>query len=487
MTLRSLCLLALVSTVPTVASAQYFGQNRVMYTKFEFEIIHTKHFDIYFYPREREASLDAARMAERSYGRLSTLLNHQFIERKPIILYASHSDFQQTNALGGDISEATGGVTDFMKHRAIMPFTGAYKDFDHVLMHEMVHQFQYDTWSHGKAGSGVATIIQVNPPLWFAEGMAEYLSLGEITPETAMWLRDAVLQGKLPTIQQLTYDPYIFPYRFGHALWAYIGMRWGDEAVGAILSATLGGGGIEGAFQRVLGITLPQLSVQWRDWVPDDLPARRRRPATGLRGGQAAPDAGRVGRHPARGAGALAGRQADRLPERAELLLHRLLSGRRPDRQGHQATRQVGLRRQLRDLPVPELERVVVAGQQVPGVRRQGRGLRQHRRVRPSAEQGRPPDPREPERHHLAGVQPRRQAVGVQRAERRHFRPLRRQRRRIGPPPADQRQVRPADAGLVARRAHDRLRDRRRAGDELHRPGVRQPAGGALRPRRRAP
>jgi len=269
MTMRSILLLGLLSTVPAAASAQYFGQNRVMYTKFDFEIIHTQHFDIYFYPREREASLDAARMAERSYGRLSTLLNHQFIERKPIILYASSSDFQQTNALGGDIGEATGGVTDFMKHRAIMPFPGAYKDFDHVLMHEMVHQFQYDTWSHGKAGSGVATIIQVNPPLWFAEGMAEYLSLGQITPETAMWLRDAVLQGKLPTIQQLTFDPYIFPYRYGHALWAYIGMRWGDEAVGAILSATLGGGGVEGAFQRILGISLAQLSVQWRDWVQE--------------------------------------------------------------------------------------------------------------------------------------------------------------------------------------------------------------------------
>ncbi|HRZ09745.1 MAG TPA: basic secretory protein-like protein, partial [Gemmatimonadales bacterium] len=269
MTLRSLCLAALLSAVPAVASAQYFGQNRVMYTKFDFEVIHTEHFDIYFYPVERAASFDAARMAERSYGRLSTLLNHKFIERKPIILYASASDFQQTNALGGDIGEATGGVTDFMKHRAIMPFTGSYKDFDHVLMHEMVHQFQYDTWSRGKAGAGVATIIQVNPPLWFAEGMAEYLSLGQITPETAMWLRDAVLQGKLPTIQQLTYDPYIFPYRFGHSIWAYIGSRWGDEAVGAILSATLGGGGVEGAFQRVLGITLNQLSVQWRDWVQE--------------------------------------------------------------------------------------------------------------------------------------------------------------------------------------------------------------------------
>jgi len=269
MTRRLLLLVALLLAAPSLAAAQYFGQNRVMYDKFDFEIIHTEHFDVYFYPVERAASFDAARMAERAYGRLSTLLNHRFIERKPIILYASPSDFQQTNALGGDIGEATGGVTDFMKHRAIMPFTGAYADFDHVLMHEMVHQFQYDTWSRGKAGSGVATIIQVNPPLWFAEGMAEYLSLGQISPETAMWLRDAVLQGKLPTIQQLTYDPYIFPYRFGHAIWAYVGGRWGDEAVGAILSATLGGGGVEGAFQRVLGISLAQLSVQWRDWVQE--------------------------------------------------------------------------------------------------------------------------------------------------------------------------------------------------------------------------
>ena len=73
--------------------------------------------------------------------------------------------------------------------------------------------------------------------------MAEYLSLGPIDAETAMWLRDASLEGKLPTIEQMTLDPYeYFPYRFGHALWSYIGERWGDEAVGAILKATLAGG-----------------------------------------------------------------------------------------------------------------------------------------------------------------------------------------------------------------------------------------------------
>jgi Tol biopolymer transport system component len=259
-------LLALLFAVPGLLSAQYFGRNKVQYTDFGFKVIQTEHFDVYYYDRERTAALDAARMAERSYARLSKVLNHEFRERKPIILYASQSDFQQTNAT--EVSgEGTGGVTDFARNRAVLPFTGAYSDFEHVLMHEMAHQFQYDIWSRGRAGAGLNTLIAIAPPLWFAEGMAEYLSIGPINAETAMWLRDASLEGKLPTIEQMTADPYeYFPYRFGHALWSYIGERWGDEAVGAILKATLSGG-VEPAFRRTIGLSLAQLSEQWRDAV----------------------------------------------------------------------------------------------------------------------------------------------------------------------------------------------------------------------------
>src|ERR671921_422804 len=264
---RTIPAVLLFLSAPGLLSAQYFGRNKVQYSTFDFKVIQTEHFDVYYYERERVAALDAARMAERGYARLSKVLNHDFRERKPIILYASHSDFQQTNALGEAPGEGTGGVTDFQRNRAVMPFTGSYAEFEHVLQHEMVHQFQYDTWSRGRAGGGLSTIIAINPPLWFAEGMAEYLSIGPIDPETAMWLRDASLEGALPTIEKMTLDPYkYFPYRFGHALWSYIGERWGDEAVGAILKATLGGG-VEGAFRRTIGLTLDQLSSQWRDAV----------------------------------------------------------------------------------------------------------------------------------------------------------------------------------------------------------------------------
>jgi WD40 repeat protein len=256
--------LTTVATLPLPLTAQYFGQNKVQYRSFKFNTIQTEHFEVYFYPEERAGALDAARMAERAYAKLARILHHQFRSRKPIILYASQSDFAQTNVIDAQ-GEGLGGVTEFFKHRAVMPFTGSYAEFEHVLIHEMVHQFQYDVYSRGRPGAGVQTLINVNPPEWFMDGMAEYLSLGPINAETAMWLRDAALEGHLPTIEELTYGG-IFHYRYGHAIFAYIAERWGDEVIGEILQASASTG-LEAAFKRALGRSLDDLSNDWRDAV----------------------------------------------------------------------------------------------------------------------------------------------------------------------------------------------------------------------------
>src|SRR5205814_2309879 len=147
--------LALLGAAPL--AAQYFdnfGKNKVQYQSFDFHIIQTEHFEVYYYPAERAAALDGARITERWYARLSRVLHHQFQGRKPIIFYASQSDFQQTNTTSGDIGEETGGFTEFFKHRMVLPFTGAYEELDHVVGHEMVHQFQYDVFSRGRVGAG---------------------------------------------------------------------------------------------------------------------------------------------------------------------------------------------------------------------------------------------------------------------------------------------------------------------------------------------
>jgi WD40 repeat protein len=258
--------LALVVAAPRskVEAQNYFGQNQVQFDRFKWSSWETPHFLIYFYPEERTAALDAARMAERAYARLSRLLDHQFREKKPIVLYASRSDFGQNNVTG-DLGEGTGGVTEALRHRMLLNFTGDYRSFEHVLTHEMVHAFQYDIFARGKAGAGLQTLAQVNPPLWFAEGMAEYLSLGPSTPLTNAWLRDAAMNGKLPTIEQMTdYPERYFPYRYGHAFWTYVGQKWGDEAIGQIMNAAPIVG-IERAFKRELGMSLEDVGDEWKE------------------------------------------------------------------------------------------------------------------------------------------------------------------------------------------------------------------------------
>src|SRR4030095_8888385 len=93
--------------------------------------------------------------------------------------------------------------------------------------------------------------------------MAEYLSIGPRDPNTAMWLRDAALDNKLPTISKLDQSRY-FPYRFGQALWAFVASRYGEERVGEVFKAAGGRGvTVERAFEAVLGISADSLSKDW--------------------------------------------------------------------------------------------------------------------------------------------------------------------------------------------------------------------------------
>ena len=252
---------------------QYFGQNQVQYKHFKWRVLETEHFLVHYYPEEKAAVSAAARMAERSYARLSKVLGHQFREKKPIILFSSRADFGQNNVTG-DLGEGTGGVTESGRHRLILPFTGDLGSFEHVLAHEMVHEFQYDVFARGKAGGGQATLERVNPPLWFMEGMAEYLSIGPSHPLTAGWLRDAAVAGNIPTIKQMTDRPdKYFPYRFGESFWQYVGERWGDAAIGEILRNTPAVG-VERAFFRELGLPLTDVGSAWREAVQSQyLPA----------------------------------------------------------------------------------------------------------------------------------------------------------------------------------------------------------------------
>lgn len=244
-----------------VAQAQYFGRNKVQWEKFHFKVLQTPHFDIYYYDQEADVVNDIGRQAERWYDRFSRVFQHSF-KRKPIVLYANPADFQQTTTTGEIIGQGTGGFTDEYMNRVVLPLTGDYAENDHVLGHELVHVFQYDIAN--AQNNNRRRFNLENLPLWLVEGMAEYFSKGRVDPLTAMWVRDATIHNRLPDLRQLTTDPRYFPYRYGQALLAYIGGRFGDEMVVRYFLAA-GMVGVEPAFERVLGLTPKQLFNDWQE------------------------------------------------------------------------------------------------------------------------------------------------------------------------------------------------------------------------------
>jgi Tol biopolymer transport system component len=258
--LLGLCIAALGPGART-AEAQYFGRNKVQYESFKFQVLHTDHFDLYFYPEEEQAAEQAARIAERWYARYARFFGHELSNRQPLLLYASSAAFQQTNAISGELGEGTGGVTEAIKRRIVLPLGSSLAESDHVIGHELVHAFQYDiTGGNGRGPGGMPAATQM--PLWFIEGMAEYLSLGPEDPNTAMWMRDAALRNKLPSYRQLD-DANYFPYRYGQALLAYISGRWGDQTIVRLLRGAGRNGDVSIAIQRDLGISGDSLVKAW--------------------------------------------------------------------------------------------------------------------------------------------------------------------------------------------------------------------------------
>lgn len=253
-----LCIIAF-ATHPL--QAQYFGRNKPIYKNFRFDVYQTPNFEIYHYLKNDSLLNKMALSSEKWYDRHYQVFRDSIEKRNPILVYNNHADFQQTTAISSTVGVGTGGVTEALKNRVIFPFTETWQQTDHVLGHEMVHAFQYNSLITGDSTS--LNSIR-NLPLWMVEGMAEYLSLGTYDYQTAMWMRDAVLNDQFPTLEDMTYNPNkFFPYRWGHAFWSFIGRTFGDSLINPIFKETAKRG-YNYALIRYVGLTEQSFSELWK-------------------------------------------------------------------------------------------------------------------------------------------------------------------------------------------------------------------------------
>jgi Tol biopolymer transport system component len=242
--------------------AQEFGRNKVLYKNFDFRVTQTPHFEIYNYLQNNSIKNRFAQLTEQWYSMHQSVLRDTFKERNPLIVYNHHAEFQQTRAIEGQIDVGTGGVTEALKNRVILPFMESNAQTDHVLGHELVHAFQY----HLIIDSLSLNALD-NLPLWMVEGMAEYMSTGYLDANTAMWLRSAVANNKLPTLKDLSNRPDLyFPYRWGEAFWAYVTGLYGDTVIRKLFVESAKRGYAD-ALKRVLHIDEKTFSKQWQEAI----------------------------------------------------------------------------------------------------------------------------------------------------------------------------------------------------------------------------
>ncbi|MGH7452180.1 MAG: peptidase MA family metallohydrolase, partial [bacterium] len=254
-------LLTLLFSAAEVSAQYYFGRNKVHYNSFRWQILKTKHFDIYFYPEMRELAEMGATFAEEAYGRLENQFDHNISNRVPLIFYSNHFHFQQTNTIPYLIPEGVGGFFEFLKGRVVIPSDGSITAFRHVINHELVHVF-----THAKIGRVLKDHKRTQyagAPLWFTEGLAEYWSEGWDS-EAEMFIRDAVLSGYLVPLSQMyqIYGTFLM-YKEGQAICKFIAETYGEEKILQLMDNIWKSENFSEVMEITLGVNYRKFDEQW--------------------------------------------------------------------------------------------------------------------------------------------------------------------------------------------------------------------------------
>ena len=251
----------LVVLLPAAASAQVFGKNKVQYEPLNWSVLETPHLRLHYYAEEESLARRLAPFAESVCVNFDRRFRVTGRSPVPVLLYSTHHLFQQTNATAGLVSEGTGGLTELIKGRVLIPYTGSWTRLEWVTRHELTHSYMLDKISrvmrqHRRAQGYL-------PPLWFIEGLAEYCAT-HWDAEAEGLLRDAVVSGEA---RALTHSDDItgtvLMYKEGQSFLLYVADRFGTEKVFDLLDNWYRADDFETAFRITFGMPLREVDADW--------------------------------------------------------------------------------------------------------------------------------------------------------------------------------------------------------------------------------
>jgi WD40 repeat protein len=255
--------LVVLAALLALASPAYpFGQNKIVYDEFKWSIYHSTHFDVYFYEEERPSLQRVVDSAESAYLDLSQKFNYQISKKIPLIYYATHSAFEQSNVILNFIPEGVGAFAEPARNRMVLPIDMPDDELLELITHELTHIFEYEILFQGKFGKN----LTANPPQWLMEGLASFMAEDEDSRDR-MVLRDAVVNDRIPRVSAGAQG--YFAYRFGHSVFRYIQETYGWEGLRDFIYEyrnTLGNS-IDRALKRAFNVTPDEFDSRFRTWL----------------------------------------------------------------------------------------------------------------------------------------------------------------------------------------------------------------------------
>jgi len=263
---RLLFALLLLCLSPSLTFGQ-FGRNKIQYVNFEWSVINTPHFEIYYYPEETFVANIGADFAEASFEFLKDKFKYEPTKKISLVIYNSPNHFQQTNVIPQILPEGVAGFTEYMKGRVALPFNGSIGDFQRVIQHELVHVFLMRLQLHLCKTNKKSFSNTASPPLWFNEGLAEYWSEGWSTQVDAI-LREMVITGQVVTFRDLPRIRGSFlMYKVGQSIVRFMLETYGEEKFNEVLHGWASTRNFEKLVKEVYGRSLYDIGDEWLSWI----------------------------------------------------------------------------------------------------------------------------------------------------------------------------------------------------------------------------
>ena len=286
----------LLSALAGTAAAQtpfvpYYGKNNIHYDTFEWFIYTTDHFEIYYYPEIEQHLERVASYAESAYQQVSADLHHDLSFKVQMILFKTHSEFEQQNVIPGAAQEGVGAFAEPFRQRMVLPLDDPPDRLYGLVVHELTHQFEFDMIPQ--------SLIRQTVPLWVNEGLSDY-ERGAWTPLDLMMVRDAAVADVVPRMSQLQgygggNSPRLI-YNLGHALFEFIEAKWGKEGIRSFIFAlrksVIGGG--EDAYEEAFRMKPAEFDQAFDRYLKDRFRPFRDKERPADYGMNLAPDAERT-------------------------------------------------------------------------------------------------------------------------------------------------------------------------------------------------